>query len=116
METVSVATEAIQISGASALDTIHVFWVNVEPGQGYVTIICYGCAWTAYFGGMMGATIQGFFLSADVEYLVSKMGNNPTLKQGKKYDAYLRRIIEAVKASLASAPPAPLGELVGGRT
>ena len=97
----SVSVDAIQIIGASALDPIHVFWMNVEPGQGYVTIICYGCAWTAYFGAMGERTIQAFFSQADVDYLVTKMGINSALKQGKKYDAYLGRIVKAVKDALA---------------
>ncbi len=44
----------VEITGAPALDTIHVFWLDVAPGAGYVTIICYGQAWTAYFGAVLG--------------------------------------------------------------
>ena len=84
-ETTPVAVDAVRIVGANGLDPIHVFWVNIEPGCGYVTAICYGAAWTAYFGAMGNSTIQQFFSEADVDYLVIKMGNTPQLKQGKKY-------------------------------
>ena len=97
-----VPVEAVQIT-AEGFDRIHVFWMNVRPGQGYVTIICYGCAWTAYFGGMSGQTIEQFFAKADVPYLVNKMGCTPTLKQGQKQDAYLAKIIAAVQAHLGAA-------------
>jgi hypothetical protein len=92
--------EAIQIVGGEALDPIHVFWVNSGPGQGYATVICYGSAWTVYFGGMGDRTIQQFFAEADTEYLVGKL-HSPILKEGKKYDAYLTRIVCAIKTAIA---------------
>lgn len=103
MTSAPVAVDAIRIDEAKELDPIHVFWVNVEPGQGYATIICYGAAWTVYFGGMSGKTIQQFFLDVDVDYLVNKLNNPQHLKQGKKQDAYLGRIVEAIQLSLRAA-------------
>jgi hypothetical protein len=99
IETTPVAVEAVRIAGADGLDPIHVFWHNVEPGKGYATVICYGCAWTTYFGAMSGRTIQQFFAEADADYLVVKMGA-PHLKQGKRHDAYLGRIVKAIQESL----------------
>ncbi len=93
--------EAIEIALANGLDAIQVFWVNVGFSQGHVVITCWGSAWTAYFGGMSGQTIQEFFASADTPYLVTKLGITPQLKQGKREHAYLGRIIDAVKAELA---------------
>lgn len=92
--------ECWEIPASGPLDTIHVFWLDVAEWAGHVTIICWGQAWTAYFGGMGGQTIKEFFGTCDVGYLVSKMGITPALKQSKKNDAYLARIIGAVKASL----------------
>lgn len=100
MKVMPVTVEAVKIVGAPALDPIHVFWIDVQPGEGYVTIICYGAAWTAYFGGMNGLTIREFFVEAGGHYLLTKLGIGPHLKSTKKDDAYLARIIEAVKASL----------------
>lgn len=100
MQTFPVAVDAVRIVGAEGLDPIHVFWVNVEPGKGYVTIICYGAAWSTYFGGMSGKTIQQFFSEVEVDYLLPKLGIGTHLKSGKKYDAYLAKIIKAVRDSL----------------
>ncbi len=90
------------------LDPIHVFWQNLEPGRGYCTLLCYGSAWTVYFGGMSGKTIQEFFRNADTHYLVGKMGNTPQLKATKRDNAYLYKIIEAVKAYLATEEVMPV--------
>jgi hypothetical protein len=100
MTTTQIPVEAIQITGVHGLDTIHVYWQNVEHGKGYVTITCFGAAWTAYFGSMNGKTIQQFFADVGVEYLVGKMGITPQLKSTKRDDAYLGKIIAAVKAAL----------------
>ncbi len=100
MKIKQVQVEAVKISdleSSHALDPIHVFWLNVTPGEGYVTIICYGTAWTAYFGGMSGRSIQEFFRMADVGYLVNKLG---PVKPTKKEEAYLKRVVEAVKESV----------------
>ena len=102
-ETVPVPVEAVRIDATDGIDPIIVFWVNVEPGKGYVTVICYGSAWTAYFGSMGGLTIQQFFSEVDVDYLVTKMGNTPQLKRGKRHDSYLARIVKVIQASLEEA-------------
>lgn len=94
--------ETMQIDGAPKLDRIHVFWLNVQPGVGYVTIICYGSAWTAYFGAMSEMSIQQFFARADPDYLVTNM-HAPTLKEGKRHEDYLLRIVLAVKDALRQA-------------
>jgi hypothetical protein len=86
--------------GSHALDPIHVFWLNDSPGRGYVTIICYGSAWTAYFGAMGGNTIQEFFASVDVAYMVNALSRSRTLKTGKNYVAYLSRVVKAVQDKL----------------
>ncbi len=92
--------ETFEIAPANGLDAIQVFWVNVGFSQGHVVLTCWGSAWTAYFGGMSGQTIQEFFASADTPYLVTKLGITPHLKQGKRERVYLGRIIDAVKAWL----------------
>lgn len=104
METTSIAVECSVITGAPALDRLHVFWIDVAPGSGYVTITCYGQAWTAYFGAMGGKTIKEFFVGCDTGYMVTKMGITPILKQSKRNDAYLGRIIDVVRDSLPINP------------
>jgi hypothetical protein len=96
-----IPVEAVEIVGAPNLDPIQVVWRNYAPCQGSVTITCWGCAWTAYFGGMGAETIEEFFADADTPYLVTKLGITPLLKQSKKNAAYLGRIIDAIKQHLA---------------
>jgi hypothetical protein len=105
MDSEKVVVESFKID-AQGLDPIHAFWMNVGPGQGYVTLICYGNAWTAYFGAMGANTIQEFFRRADVGYLTSKLGGQ-FLKASKRHDNYLGKIILAVKASLPDSPKEP---------
>lgn len=101
MTITNIGVECQEIRGIKGLDTIHVFWLDVDPGKGYVTIICFGQAWTAYFGGMGGGTIKEFFAKCDTGYMVTKMGITPMLKQSKRSDAYLGKIIDTVRDSLA---------------
>jgi hypothetical protein len=105
--TKTINVEAVEISGVPALDPIQVFWSDLEPGKGSVTITCFGAAWTAYFGAMgENTTIRDFFARADTGYLVIKLGITPLLKCRKADYAYLGRIIDAVKASLTEGVPA----------
>lgn len=95
-----VNVEAVEIPAAGSLDAIRVYWRDVGPGQGHVTIACWGCAWTCYFGGMNGRTIRQFFAEADTHYLITKLGITPHLKQRKTDHEYLGRIIDAIHAAL----------------
>ena len=85
------------IPPADGLDGIHVFFIDRESSVGYVTVICYGQAWTAFFGAMGGRTIREFFCEAGTDYLVNKMRRQKETKAELKY---LSRIIDAVKAAL----------------
>lgn len=84
------------------MDSITVFWQDFEPNKGQVTILCWGSAWTCYFGGMGRKSIEEFFASASTSYLVIKLGFTQWAKSSKRHDAYLGRIIDAVKAKLKS--------------
>jgi hypothetical protein len=88
---------AEEVITANGLDPIEVFWRNIDAGKGSVTITCYGCAWTAYFGATGERTIQEFFAAADTDYLVTKLGITPLLKGRKRDHVYLARIVEAIK-------------------
>jgi hypothetical protein len=108
-----ISTETIK--GDASLDTITVYWHDYKPGQGMVTLVCWGCAWTAFFGAMSGETIREFFSRADVGYLVTKLGITQFLKQTKTHEKYLGRIVSAVKKfihdqeALACAGRDPVG-------
>lgn len=73
MKTTKTSTETYLITEAPALDPISVYVTNHKPGQGKITIDCYGQAWTAYWGGMSGDTLQKFFVSANNAYIAGKM-------------------------------------------
>jgi hypothetical protein len=96
----SEAVAFTRIPEAAGLDTIIVYWHDIGPGKGYVTITCWGSAWTAYFGGMGAHDIKSFFASADVPYLINKLGTTQWLKSSKKHDLYLGRIVFAIQESL----------------
>lgn len=89
------------IPAHGSIDTITVIWQDFNQGQGQVTLICWGSAWTCYFGGMPSDTIRQFFMRADVEYLVNKLGCTRWLKQTKEHSKYLERIIRAVQQTEA---------------
>jgi hypothetical protein len=89
---------------SDGLDEVVAYWRNFEPGKGSVVLTCWGSAWTCYFGGMMGQTIQQFFAGCGADYLVNKLGCTQHLKQSKRNDAYLARIIKAVQATLKANP------------
>ena len=91
---------AIEIVGAKGLDPIIVYFFDVSPRIGHVTITCYGSAWTSYFGAMGSRTISQFVHDADVDYLVNKLTGGPILKGRKKDIQYLEKIVRAVKAVL----------------
>lgn len=97
-----IAVEAYQITDVTpSLDGITVFWQDLGPSRGCVTIVCYGAAWAGYFGGMGNRTIREFFKEADTSYLVSKLGITPSSPAWWRATdhAYLGRIIDAIKAS-----------------
>lgn len=58
------------------LDPVTVIAENFEPGQGKITIECYGKPWSAYWGSMGTSTIHEFICSADNGYLIGKLSPN----------------------------------------
>jgi hypothetical protein len=99
----NVPVDCWKIPEVDGLETIHVFWMDVAPGAGSVTITCYGQAWTAYFNAMGDWGIREFVSSCDINYLTGEMSKSPFLKRSKTNDGYLARIIGAVKASALAA-------------
>jgi hypothetical protein len=69
-----------------------------------VTIVCYGRAWSAFWGAMGDdRSIRAFILSCDDGYLVTKL-TDFTVTMDKKTreaaDEYLLRIVKAVREGL----------------
>jgi hypothetical protein len=107
MEISTMTVTTTEVKATAKLDTIQVFWADYGDHRGSVTITCFGCAWTAYFGAMMSETIREFFLHADTDYLTTKLGIAPNLKETKRNRDHLSRIIETVKAALAEEASTP---------
>lgn len=95
--------QQLLIEDVPGLDPVRVVWENYQPGQGRITVTCYGRAWTAAWFAMAGASIEVFFADAGPDYILSNMVSHmaPGLKAHKKHDeAYLTRIIVAVQEAL----------------
>lgn len=91
-----------EIPASDGLDSIQVYWRDVGEGQGHVTITCWGCAWTCYFGGMSGKTTRQFFGAVSVDYMAGKLGNAQHLQQRRRDVAYLERIVSAIRKKILS--------------
>lgn len=92
------SVEIQEIPAKGCIDPITVFWQDFAINKGAVTITCWGSSWTCYFGGMGSNSIKEFFIKANTSYLVSKLGVTQWLKQSKKHDQYLARIVDAIKS------------------
>lgn len=85
------------ITEAKALDPVTVFIRDTGPSAGSMTIICYGEAWTAYWGAMGGRTVLEFVRTCDADYIANKMRRDGAKKAENNY---LLRIVSAVLAAI----------------
>ena len=104
MANIATFTESFDIPESAGLDRISVFLTDYGVGRGMVTLVCYGNAWSSYFGGMGEKRIEEFVRMAGRDYLVNKLGISQVLAQRKRDLVYLGRVIDAVKAELADRP------------
>ena len=89
------SVEAFTIYDTSKLDPILVVTQNHDAGSGTIVVTCYGCAWTAWFGGMGDSLIADFVSGVDADYLAGKL--HATMgKFTTREKAYLTRIAQAV--------------------
>jgi len=88
-------SEMLVITGAPNLDSIGVVFRDVGPGQGGLTIECYGKAWSAGWGGMGNKTVRQFVASCDADYLASRLWNSDVKRTKQSFD-YLLRICSVV--------------------
>lgn len=95
----SFPVDYFEITDVENLDPVTVFLQDFGTGQGRITVECWGNAWSCYFGGMGTNTIRQFVASAGTDYLVNKL-TGQLHKQTKRNEAYLRKIVDAVKAAL----------------
>lgn len=104
MHTAECLIKKILITDAPALDPVSVYIEDLCKGAGQITISCYGNSWTAYWGNM-GKDVATFFILSGDDYLVRCLSSvRPTAMKKQPLelssDAYLLRIIRAVKQGL----------------
>lgn len=70
MKVTETKVQSLEITEVERLDPIRVMAENYEPGQGRITITCYGKAWTSAWFSMGGDTVQAFFIRVSNDYLI----------------------------------------------
>lgn len=55
------------------LDPVTVYTEDFSEGCGQITILCYGQAWTSYWGGMGDNKIISFFCGCDEHYIAKNL-------------------------------------------
>lgn len=104
----------IHIPAGDKLDPIIVYFEDEKPGQGRMTIACYGDAWTAWWGSMGDRTVRQFVAGCDAGYLSGAMCQLRAAN-GMHRD-YAWRVAARVISALAAAPipqqPEADGDLV----
>ena len=91
--------EKITLSDLDSLDPVHVFFEDVAPGWGTLTIYCWGDAWNMTWSAMgNGATIKQFLRSCNTGYIAGKLSTVPATEID--YDAISAVIGEDVDEHL----------------
>lgn len=94
-------------AGKMELDPVTVFLEDFTPGQGQLTLVCWGRAWTHYWGATGSSSLRAFLLSASTGYLVDKLmlPYDVVLKRAVTREArWLSQIVEALKDALRGDP------------
>lgn len=100
MTIIGIDVTAMEINGLENLDQVVVYWEDLRPSQGRVTITCYGEAWTAFWNAMDGRKVQQFFLRCDDNYIAHRLIGAQFQKHTQGHLTYLKRIIRAIKEEL----------------
>lgn len=91
-------------SGLDDLDPVTAFLQDFEPGRRQLTLVCWGRAWTHYWGAMgNGSSLAEFVLKASPGYLVGKMMLTRDVmlaRAERREERWLAQIVEALKAEL----------------
>lgn len=70
MQIETMDVQAFTITDVERLDPVRVMIENYEPGQGRITITCFGKAWTGAWFAMGGDTVQQFIKRVSNDYLI----------------------------------------------
>ncbi|MBO2684951.1 hypothetical protein [Shewanella algae] len=61
------------ITDVEQLDQITVYLENFDPGEGKITIECFGKSWSSYWPAMSGRTVEEFFVDIDNGYAIKNL-------------------------------------------
>lgn len=97
-------------TGRRELDPVTAYLEDFQPGRGQLTVVCWGRAWTQFWGAMgNGATVAEFCRGTSTGYIVDKLmlPRDVMLKRAEhREERWLTQIVEALKVELAAAPKA----------
>lgn len=96
-----------EAAGKLELDPVTAFLEDFEPGRGQLTLVCWGRAWTHFWGAMgNGATVAKFCARASTGYIVNKLmlPSDVLLKRAERSEErWLTQIVEALKIEFSRA-------------
>jgi hypothetical protein len=85
------------------LDPLTVFFEDFGDARGQMTVVCWGRAWTHYWGNFGSGTVRDFVLRASTGYMVGKLmlTRDVLLKRAEpREEKWLTQIVEAIKKEL----------------
>jgi hypothetical protein len=93
-----------EAKGQRELDPVTVFIEDFEPGRGQLTVVCWGRAWTHFWGAMgNGSNVARFVSKASTGYIVDKLmlTRDVMFKSAEhREERWLTQIVEALKNKL----------------
>ena len=89
--------DVLTITGVDGLDPITVFLQDLGPGEGRLTISCYGQSWSAFWGGMgIGRTVRQFLLTTDTTYVLDKLVGGLQRAVSRREKLWALKIVDVV--------------------
>lgn len=73
MKIIETTIKKLALIDITGLDPISVFLEDFKPGQGKLTVECFGDAWSHYWGGMGERDFVGFLTTANADYIAGKL-------------------------------------------
>lgn len=86
----------IKLTSLEILDPITAYIEDLGESKGKITIECFGKSWSAFWGGMGGRDLTGFFNSCDVDYLSNCLWDHKREQYCLDYDQISKEVKERV--------------------
>lgn len=110
MKVEEIIVTAIEIKDVPGLDPVRVLLHDMGAGRGRIIIGCYGRAWENYWDAMGCERLMDFLVECDADYIADKLTG---MRQTKREQAYLLRIVKAVQEGLREYKAVTEGGTVG---